>query len=136
MSTSQSSTSRSSTSEHSRKSESRSGEVNRSKSDRKSIKRSAKVSNENLRFVRIFYGVGVGEHQWKVTSVSLKLDNVSKDDLNGNKRDAKKRNRRKVAAESNVSKVTSESDLDSNGNKVDNVLNWIRYVSNLINGNF
>ena len=40
-------------------------------------------------------GVAVGEYQWKVTSVSLKLDNVSKDDLNGNKRDAKRRSKKK-----------------------------------------
>ena len=125
-----------------------------SKSKCVSMKRSSKSSSNapqchgsNLKFVRIYYGVAVGEFRWKVTCVSLRVqdtDEESKDKVD--KKSKKRKNKVKVVPEEvnneqsnqpdngNVIRIENEQVIDSNGNKVNNVLNWISNVTNLIDG--
>lgn len=113
-------------------------------------KRSSKVSNtdqyhaSNLKFVRIYYGVAVGEFRWKVTSVSLRVQDDGSKESKVMKVDKRRKNKAQIVPEEGLNNGLNGMDkgnintenvaIDSNGNKVNNVLNWISNVTNLIDG--
>ena len=103
------------------------------KKKRKSV--AEKYNSSNLKYVRIYYGVAVGEFRWKVTCVSLKLDQ-EKRRIKVDKGRKNKINPEVMDNGNEENSPDNQNNIDSNGNKVNNVLNWIQNVSFLIDGTF